>query len=113
MVRRQLYIFSHRIVHLVYNYMFRPCILVTVRSYSKLYNQLYNMCVGYCGGERDLVFVRRDLVPPSPPPEYPMHIFYSCWLSYSTTWRWPIYRAETCSCITNVLFYVKKYIVVF
>jgi hypothetical protein len=27
------YIFSHRIVHWVYNYMFRPCILAIVRLY--------------------------------------------------------------------------------
>jgi hypothetical protein len=39
--------------------------------------------------------------------EYPTHILYSCWLSYSTTWRRPIYMAETCSCISNVLFCVK------
>ena len=44
------YIFSHRIIHWVYNYMFRPCILVIVRLYCKLNKQLYNMCVGYCGG---------------------------------------------------------------
>ena len=43
------YIFSHRIVHWVYNYMFRPCILAIVRLYCKL-KQLYNMCMGYCGG---------------------------------------------------------------
>jgi hypothetical protein len=40
-------IFSHRIVHWVYNYMFRPSTLATVRLYCKLNNQLYNMCVGY------------------------------------------------------------------
>jgi hypothetical protein len=43
-------VFSHRIVHRVYNYMFRPCILAIVRSYYKRNKQLYNMCVGYCGG---------------------------------------------------------------
>jgi len=36
MVRTQLYIFSHRIVHWVYNYMFRLCILAIVRLYCKL-----------------------------------------------------------------------------
>jgi len=41
------YIFSHRIVHWVYNYMFRPCILAIVRLYCKLNKQLYNMCMGY------------------------------------------------------------------
>jgi len=61
-------IFSHRIVHWVYNYMFRPCILAIIRLY-------YNL--------------------------------YSCLLCYSTTWWCPIYRAETCSCIPNVLFCVK------
>jgi len=35
------YIFSHRIVHWVYNYMFRPCILAIVRLYCKLNKQLY------------------------------------------------------------------------
>ena len=44
-------IFSHRIVHWVYNYMFRPCILPIVRLYYNLYKQLYIMCVGYCGGD--------------------------------------------------------------
>ena len=44
------YIFSHRIVHWVYNYMFRPCILAIVRLYCKLNKQLYYICVGYCGG---------------------------------------------------------------
>ena len=44
------YIFSNRIVHWVYNYMFRPCILAVVRLYSKINKQLYNMCVGYSGG---------------------------------------------------------------
>jgi hypothetical protein len=43
------YIFSHRIVDWVYNYMFRPCILAIVKLYCKLNKQLYNMCVGYCG----------------------------------------------------------------
>ena len=28
-------------------------------------------------------------------------------ISLNTTWRWPIYRAETCSCIPNVLLIVK------
>jgi hypothetical protein len=36
------YIFSHRIVVWVYNYMFRPCILAIVRLYCKLNKQLYN-----------------------------------------------------------------------
>jgi len=67
------YIFSHRIVHWVYNYMFRSCILAIVRLYCNLNKQLYCMAVCYI---------------------------------YSTTWRWPIYRAETCSFIPNVLFYV-------
>jgi hypothetical protein len=49
------YISSHRILHWVYNCMFRPCILAIVRLYCKLNRQLYNMCVGYCGGGRDLV----------------------------------------------------------
>jgi len=40
-------IFSHRIIHWVYNYMFRPCILAIVRLYCRLNKQLYNMCVGY------------------------------------------------------------------
>jgi len=39
-----------------------------------------------------------------------MCVGYSCLSSYNTTWWWPIYRAETCSCIPNVLFYVKIYI---
>jgi hypothetical protein len=39
---------------------------------------------------------------------YGTHILYSC-LSLSTTCRWPILRAETCSCIPNVLFCVKIY----
>jgi len=39
------YILSHRIVHWVYNYMFRLCILAIVRLYYKLNG------VGYCGGE--------------------------------------------------------------
>jgi len=34
------YIFSFRIVHWVYNYMFRPCILAIVRLYHKLNKQL-------------------------------------------------------------------------
>jgi len=34
------YIFSHRIVHWVYNYMFRPCIFPIVRLYCKLNKQL-------------------------------------------------------------------------
>jgi len=58
MVRTQLYIFSHRIVHRVYNYMFRPCIWAIVRLYYQLDKQLYTMCVGY-----------------------PTHILYSCLLS--------------------------------
>jgi len=41
------YIFLHRIVHWVYNYMFRPCILAIVRLNYKLNKQLYNICVGY------------------------------------------------------------------
>jgi len=41
------YIFSHKIVHWVYNYMFRPCILTIVRLYCKLNKQVYNVCVGY------------------------------------------------------------------
>jgi len=57
MVRTQLYIFSHRIVQWVYNYMFRPCILAIVRLYCNLNKQLYIMCVGY-----------------------PTHIMYSCLL---------------------------------
>jgi len=52
MVGTQLYIITQIST---YNYMFRPCILVIVRLYYKLNKQLYNMCVGYCGGERDLV----------------------------------------------------------
>jgi hypothetical protein len=44
------YIFSHRIVHWVYNYMFRPCVLAIFRIYYNLNKQLYNMCVGYSGG---------------------------------------------------------------
>jgi hypothetical protein len=50
-----LYIAAHRIVHYVYNYMFRPCILTIVRLYCKINKQLYNMCVGDCGGGRVLV----------------------------------------------------------
>jgi hypothetical protein len=49
------YIFSHRLVHWVHNYMFRPCILVIVRLYCKLNKHLYNLCLGYCEGEQDLV----------------------------------------------------------
>ena len=45
------YIFSYRIVHWVYNYMFRPCVSAIVRLYCKLNKQLYNMCVGYSGGK--------------------------------------------------------------
>ena len=76
MVRTQL-IFLHRIVHWVYNYMFRPCILAIVRLYHKLNKQLCSMCVGYSGGNEILSYssgwhgqamppttVRRDLVPP-------------------------------------------------
>ena len=44
------HIFSHRIVHSVYNYVFRPCILAIVRLYCKPNKQLYNMWVGYSGG---------------------------------------------------------------
>jgi len=32
--------FSHTIVHWVYNYMFRPCILAIVRLHCKLNKQL-------------------------------------------------------------------------
>ena len=73
------YIFSHRIVHWVYNYMFRPCILAILRSYCKLNKQLYRMCVGYCGknkissvlwGERDLVCKTRSRFPHSTPRTY-------------------------------------------
>jgi len=32
---------------MVYNYMFRHCILAIVRLYYKLNKQLYNMCVRY------------------------------------------------------------------
>jgi len=31
------------------------------------------------------------------------HILYSYSVSQITTWRWPTYRAETCSCIPTVL----------
>jgi len=31
------------------------------------------------------------------------HILYSCSVSWITTWRWPTYRDETCSCIPTVL----------
>ena len=41
------YIFSHRIVHWVYNYMFRPCVLAIVRFYCKLNKKLYNMIRKY------------------------------------------------------------------
>jgi hypothetical protein len=41
------YIFLQRIVHWVYNYMFRPCILVIVSLYCKHNKQLYNMCMRY------------------------------------------------------------------
>ena len=34
----------------LYNYTFRPCILVIIRLYYKLNKKLYNMCVGYSGG---------------------------------------------------------------
>jgi hypothetical protein len=44
------YIFSHRIVHWVHNYKFRPCTLAIVRLCCKLNKQLYNMCVEYSGG---------------------------------------------------------------
>jgi len=50
--------FSHGIVHWVYNYMFRPCILAIVRLYCKLNKPLYNMCVGYCGGTRSRLTTR-------------------------------------------------------
>ena len=46
------YIFSHRIVHWVYNYMFRPCILTIVRLYCKLNKQLYRCAWGTLGGTR-------------------------------------------------------------
>jgi len=49
MVKTQLYVFAQNST-LVYNYMFRPCILAIVRLYCNLNKQLYNMCVGYCGG---------------------------------------------------------------
>jgi hypothetical protein len=42
--------FSHRIVHWVYNYMFRSSILAIVRLYYELNKQLYGMCVEYSGG---------------------------------------------------------------
>jgi len=51
------YIFSHRIIRWVYNYMFRPCILAIVRLYYKLNDQPYNMCVGYSGGTRSRLTV--------------------------------------------------------
>ena len=54
MVRTQLYIFSHIIVHWVYNYMFRPCVLAIVSLYCKLNKQLYNMCVGNCVGRNEI-----------------------------------------------------------
>jgi len=46
-------IYSHRIVHWLYNYMFRPCILAIVRLYCNLNKQLYSY-----------INVRRNLVPP-------------------------------------------------
>jgi len=39
--------------------------------------------------------------PPNPPKNTP-HILYNCSVSNITTWRWPTYRAETCSCIPTV-----------
>jgi hypothetical protein len=56
------YIFSHRIVHWVYNCMFRHCILAIVMLYSKLNKQLYNMCVGYSGGTRSRLTVVGGMV---------------------------------------------------
>jgi hypothetical protein len=58
------------LVHWVYNYTFRPCILAIVRLYCNLNKQLYIMCVGYCEG-KEISF----------PPKYPTHILYSCLLS--------------------------------
>jgi len=45
-------IFSHRIVHWVYKYMFRPCILAVIRWYFNLKNKC-KMCAWgtLCGGK--------------------------------------------------------------
>ena len=55
--------------------------------------------------QRDLVETTRSLSPTQPPipQKNKPHILYSCSVSYITTWRWPTYTAETCSCIPTVL----------
>jgi len=48
MVKTQLYVFAQNST-LVYNYMFRPCVLAIVSLYCIVNKQLYSMCMGYCG----------------------------------------------------------------
>jgi len=57
----------------------------------------------------------RDLVPTSPPVLYhciqPIIAPNNCLLSIScTTWRWPLLRAETCSCILCSKYYIYIYV---
>jgi len=52
--------FSHRIVHWVYNYMFRPCILDIVRLYyilKQLYSLQYNLTIANIQGRNMWLYV--------------------------------------------------------
>ena len=77
----------HPVVQWVYNYMFQPYMLAIFRLWFNLQSS-YTRCVG-CSfrvlgvgwGERDLVSI----------------------VGIMTTWRWPTYRAKTCSCIPTAL----------
>ena len=90
------------VVHWVHNYIFRPCILAIVRLYINLsskYTKYFSI------GPRQCHPLLKEEI--SSPPGHPTRILYSSLIRLSTTWRWSIYRAETCSYIPNVLLIVK------
>jgi hypothetical protein len=114
--------------YVTYNYMFRPCKRAIIRLFLEPVTGLYNRSMG----GRDLVLhhvlygymvvniyidvttirqykclqpynhtkydVRRDLVPP-----YSYCIVQL--LVQGTTWWWPPYKAETCSCMLHTVVY--------
>jgi hypothetical protein len=63
------YMFSHRVVHWVYNYMFRPCILAILRFYCK-FNTATQYVLVVLWEERDLVCKTRSRSPHSAPRTY-------------------------------------------